>query len=403
MKTLFKLYKSSFSNLQRNIWILSIAMFINRSGSMVLLFASLFLTNNLHFSIAQAGIVLSFYGIGSVLGSYAGGWLTDRKNYFDIMFWSLIISGLVLLFMLVARSQFTISTIIFTYAFVSDMFRPANSTAIAAFSSSENRTRSVSLVRLAVNLGFTVGPAVGGFVAMHLGYKLLFVIDAFTSFGAAIMLYRYLPKQILTKKEESKLILKDSSTSAYRDYTYLLFILLVALYGISFFQIFASVPQYFSKECNYNEATIGLLLALNGALVVIIEMPFVTALSKYTKVFPFIIAGSICIPIAFFILNVSASSILIALLFIVVITMSEILAMPFMMNYSLSRSHSARQGQYSALYSISYGIANIVAPSLGLGIAAAFGFSSMFYFFMALGCTTTLGFFYLNKKNKSAN
>ena len=67
------MYLNAFRNLQRNAWILSIAMFINRSGSMVLLFTSLYLTNELHFSISDAGIIMSFYGIGSVLGSYLGG------------------------------------------------------------------------------------------------------------------------------------------------------------------------------------------------------------------------------------------------------------------------------------------------------------------------------------------
>ena len=88
MYRLLSLYKGSFANIQRNVWILSIAMFINRSGSMVLLFTSLYLTKELHFTIANAGLILSFYGIGSVLGSYVGGWLTDRRNFFDIMQYS---------------------------------------------------------------------------------------------------------------------------------------------------------------------------------------------------------------------------------------------------------------------------------------------------------------------------
>ena len=125
MKFIFSLYREAFSNLQRNIWILSIAMFINRSGSMVLLFTSLYLTKELNFSMAEAGVMMSFYGIGSVIGSYAGGWLTDRKNYFDIMLFSLISSGLILLLMLLATSASAIAAIIFFYAFCADMFRPA--------------------------------------------------------------------------------------------------------------------------------------------------------------------------------------------------------------------------------------------------------------------------------------
>ena len=356
------LYRNAFSNLQRNAWVLSIALFINRSGSMVLLFTSLYLTNELHFSISQAGFVMSFYGIGSVLGSYTGGWLTDRRNYFDIMIFSLISSGLILLLMLVTTSIFCLCAVIFFYALAADMFRPANAASIAAYSTPENRTRSVSLVRLAINLGFTVGPAIGGFVAHYLGYLWLFVIDTFTSFAAAGMLYSYLPKKNPEHHPHKDAVLADRSTSAYQDFRYLFFILLVALYATCFFQIFASVPQYFSRVSHYSEDVIGLLLALNGALVVIIEMPLIAVLEKTKKGFRFIITGVLCLPVSFAILKLGGGLILWAIVYTVVITLSEIFAMPFMMNYSLTRPRKERQGQYSALYSIAYGLATISAP-----------------------------------------
>src|SRR4029079_16648351 len=129
---------------------------------------------------------------------------------------------------------------------------------------------------------------------------------------------------------------QDSRTSAYRDGKYLFFILLVALYGICFFQLFASIPQYFSKVCNYHEDTIGLLLALNGFLVVVIEMPLIARLEKKKRNFQYIIAGSFCIPVAFFVLQMGSGLILWAIVYTLIITLSEIFAMPFMMNHALS-------------------------------------------------------------------
>jgi predicted MFS family arabinose efflux permease len=374
-------------------------MFINRSGSMVLLFTSLYLTRELHFTIGQAGIVMSFYGIGSVLGSYSGGWLTDRKSHFDIMIFSLIASGLILFLMLIVTSIPAIATVIFFYGFAADMFRPANASSIAAYSNPENRTRSVSLNRLAINLGFSVGPAAGGFIALHLGYKWLFAIDALTSFLAAWLLFAYLPRHVQTTPHHENKVLNDSSTSAYRDYKYLFFILLVALWGTCFFQLFASVPQYFNKVCHYNEDIIGLLLALNGLLVVVIEMPLVAVLEKKKKIFPNIIRGTLCLPVAFAILMMGKEILLFAILYTIIITLAEIFAMPFMMNYVLSRPLKERQGQYSALYSISFGIANIAAPSLGLGIADRFGFDSMFIFLISLSLLVAVGFGWLKKKH----
>jgi predicted MFS family arabinose efflux permease len=403
MFRLLHLYRDSFANIQRNVWILSVSMLINRSGSMVLLFTSLYLTKELNFTIAQAGLTMSFYGIGSVLGSYTGGWLTDRKNHFDIMVGSLLFSGMVIPCLLFTTTPFGVAAVLFVYSFIADAFRPANSKAIAEYSTPANRTRSVSLVRLAINLGFSVGPAIGGFIAMYLGYRWLFVIDALTSVLAAGMLYFYLPRHPNPQHSHATSPLADKSTSAYRDITYLSFILLVALYGICFFQLFASVPQYFSTVCKYNEDTIGLLLALNGFLVVIIEMPFISWLEKKQKIFPFIIAGVLCIPVCFIILELGGGVMIWALIYTLIITLSEILAMPFMMNYTLSRPPKERQGQYSALYSISYGIANIAAPLFGLGIADRFGFNNMFYSIIALGSLTALGFVYLQKKDREAS
>jgi predicted MFS family arabinose efflux permease len=397
---LLSLYKSSFSNLEKNIWILSFASFINRSGSMVLLFTSLYLTKELHFSISQAGFIMSMYGIGSIIGSYLGGWLTDRINFFYLLVFSQVVSGLILLLMIVGKTALEISAIVFFYALVADVFRPANSTAIATFSNPANRTRSFSLVRLAVNLGFSVGPAVGGFVALHLGYHLLFVIDAVTSICAGIMLFFVLPKTNSLHQERNKDETKVKSMSAYRDTEYLKFIFFVAIYGIIFFQIFASVPQFFSRELGYGEDLIGLLMAFNGLLVVLVEMPIVGILEKKNQNFKFIIWGVWCLPLCFLFLLFGKGMLIWAVVYTIVITLSEIFAMPFMMNYALSKPPKERQGQYSALYSIAYGIANIAAPSVGLGIADNYGFNAMFYVLIVISILCYFGFRSLKKTEK---
>jgi predicted MFS family arabinose efflux permease len=242
-----------------------------------------------------------------------------------------------------------------------------------------------------------VGPAAGGFIAHYLGYKWLFVVDGFTSIAAAIMLIIYLPRKKAEHNPDKAAILADSSTSAYRDKRYLFFILMVALYATCFFQIFASVPQYFSRISHYSEDVIGLLLALNGLLVVVVEMPVIASLEKRKKIFLFIIAGTLCLPVSFAVLKFGNAMMLWAVVYTVVITVSEILAMPFMMNYSLTRPRKERQGQYSALYSIAFGIATISAPLLGLGIADRFGFDALFIFLIVLSILVALGFTALSR------
>jgi predicted MFS family arabinose efflux permease len=148
----------------------------------------------------------------------------------------------------------------------------------------------------------------------------------------------------------------------------------------------------------YTEDVIGYLLALNGLLVVIIEMPLIFYIEKTKKMFSYIVAGTLCIPVAFYILKTGEGALAWAITYTLVITISEILAMPFMMNYVLSNSPSDRQGQYSALYSIAFGISIIAAPLVGLGIAEKSGFDNMFNFFIVTGIITAIGFMLLGRR-----
>ncbi len=399
MKRFYQLYFEGFMGLQRNIWVLAISMFVNRSGAMVLLFISLYITNDLHFGIEDAGMALSVYGIGSVLGSFAGGWLTDRFHFFYVMIGSLVVSGLLILLLLLTHNLLLIYSIVFCYAFTADIFRPANSAAIGIFSDVENRTRSVSLVRLAINLGFSVGPAIGGFIAFHAGYSWLFIVDTITSLGAAALLYFYLPHDVAAHPKTRKMATSSvAPLSAYKDKTYLLFIILVAAYGVCFFQIFTSIPQYLSKVGKHNEDVIGLLMALNGFIVVLIEMPLITQLQKQNRPFFYIILGAVCVPVSLVFLLLGGQYIVLAISYILIISFSEILAMPFMMNFSISRAGSSSLGQYTALYAMAWGVSNILAPVAGLQVAALIGFDAMFLFIIILSVAVAAGFFFLNKK-----
>lgn len=397
MKKLLEIYKSSFSGLDRYIWLLSFVMLVNRAGSMVLLFLSLYLTKELHFSLSQAGVVLGFYGAGSIVGSYVGGWLTDRFDYYKIMVYSLVISGLILLGLIFVKTYYGIICIVFLYSLFADTFRPANSVAIGKFSDDSNKTRSFSLMRMAINLGFTIGPAVGGFVALYVGYGYLFLIDSLTSIGAAVLILVYLPKRKSESDEQKKLTTPLDGLSAYKDKLYMTFIALVGFFAICFFQLFTSIPLFFSKGLHLSEDTIGLLLAYNGALIVVIEMPMVHYLEKGGKVIAHIAVGSFLMVLSFLFILPNTGNLIWPLIFMTMITLSEVFAMPFMSNFAISRASPGRQGQYMALYAIAYGGAHIIAPMLGLRLADALGFILMFVIIASLSLLVGFGFLMLKK------
>ena len=177
-------YRQAISGLPREVWYLALVMFINRSGSMVLAFLTLYVNKELGYSEQLAGLVIAIFGVGSILGSLLGGWLTDRVGAIRLQAIAFVLNaiGFVALYQLTDYVAFAVT--LFLMSAAGEAFRPANAAAIAEFSPPELHRRAFALNRLAINLGFTIGPAVGGLLATY-SYAWLFWIDAATCLMAA--------------------------------------------------------------------------------------------------------------------------------------------------------------------------------------------------------------------------
>ncbi len=397
-------YKSSFAGINQEVWWLSLVMLINRSGAMVIPFMSLYLTTTLGFTFTQAGFVMGAYGLGSILGAFLGGELTDRFGSYKVQLISLAGGGITVFTLLFLENFESIVSAVFLFALISDTLRPANSVAVSQFSNEDNRVRSFSLMRLAINLGFSIGPALGGLISGMAGFKWIFLADSLTCFGALFILKKFIPPRPNdTPKVEVQSTNSGQLVSAYKDYYYLFFIGLVMLYGTLFFQFFSSIPVFWKINHFFSEMKIGFLLGLNGLLIALLEMPFVRWIQKRHPHYN-------TIPMAFGLLGVSYICLLFnesvfttAIFFIVLLSFSEMLAMPFMLNFSITRASEVKKGQYMALYSIAYGLAHIAAPIIGMRYAERYGFDPLF---ILLGCISVAGtlsvwiFFRQNKKGQ---
>src|SRR5471030_2986973 len=89
-----QLYQQAFKGLSRNSWFLSIVMLINRSGTMVVAFMTVYCIKQLHFSVEQAGIVMTVFGAGSICGGFFGGKITDKVGFYDLQVVALISGGI---------------------------------------------------------------------------------------------------------------------------------------------------------------------------------------------------------------------------------------------------------------------------------------------------------------------
>src|SRR5450631_581069 len=186
------LYRNAYRGLSRSTWLLSVVMLVNRSGTMVIPFMTIYLTSPaMGYSIGQAGLVMGVFGLGAICGGFLGGRLTDRFGFHRVQLITLTGGGILFILLGQMKSFPLICGCTFLLSLVNEAFRPANSTAIAHYSKEKNRTRSYSLNRLAINLGWAFGGAVGGILA-SINYHLLFWVDGITNILAMILLRYFL-------------------------------------------------------------------------------------------------------------------------------------------------------------------------------------------------------------------
>ena len=392
-----KTYRNAYSGLSKQTWLLSLIMLINRSGTMVVPFMTLYLTSDeMGYSIGAAGIVFGLFGAGAFCGAWLGGRLTDKIGFYPVQLVALLAGGI--LFMLLGQMKTYPLICIFTFllSFVNEAFRPANSTAIAFYSKEENRTRSYALNRLAINLGWAIGSGLGGFLA-DINYELLFWVDGFTNLAAAILLWMLL-KPVKHKTPAKEKIDDPLIQSAYKDKTYLSFALITMLFACCFFQLFNNLPVYFNKELNFSKPFIGILMAANGVIIVLVEMVLIYKLEGKRKNMIYITLGVFMVGLSFLLLNIPGASVAVAVSMIVLVTFGEILSMPFMNSYWIARTQPSNRGQYAALYTMSWSAAQTLGPMGGAQLAQYSGFNVLWWTVGALSILASFAFWKLHLK-----
>ncbi|MDF2433351.1 MAG: hypothetical protein JWP44_2982 [Mucilaginibacter sp.] len=399
LTSFIQLYKQAYSGLSRNSWYLCIVMLINRSGTMVVPFMSIYCIQQLHFTIVQAGTIMAVFGVGSICGAFVGGKLTDKTGFYDLQVGALLSGGVLFLILGYQHTFLTLSIGTYVLSFCNESFRPANSTAIAHYSTDENKTRSYSLNRLAVNLGWAVGAGTGGLLA-SINYHLLFWVDGITNILAALLLLKLMPRAgiVNTIKKLDKTIAR---ASAYNDKNYLFFIFLSTLFGMCFFQFFIMEPVFYKIQWHFNERFIGFLMALNGVMIGMVEMVLIHNLEGKRNGLVYISGGVLLGAVGFVLLNFFPGTTIAALIIVILMTFSEMLAMPFMNSFWINRTTEYNRGEYAALYTMSWSAAQVFAPFIGGEVIAYGGFNLLWWLLGGLSVLAALGYLFLYKLTAS--
>ncbi|WP_281225350.1 MDR family MFS transporter [Flavobacterium aquiphilum] len=389
LKTALGRYINNFKGFTREVWILALITFINRAGTMVLPFLSKYLKEDLQFSYGEVGWIMVTFGLGSMLGSWLGGKLTDKIGFYKIMIFSLFTSGVLFFVLQYITSFWGLCFGMFTIMAISDMFRPAMFVSLSVYAKPENRVRALSLVRLAVNLGFTAGPALGGLIILGMGYQGLFWVDGSTSIIAILIFAFYVKEKKRVQVSADDSITKPLPNSIYKDKPFWILLFISFVTFMVFLQIFSTLPLYHNEKFGLSEFQTGLLLSINGLLVFLLEMPIVSRLErkKFNKV-KSIGYGSLCIAAGYYILLID-SWVGILVISIVLLTFGEIFSFPFANAVALNRAPKGQEGQYMGFYTMSFSLAHIVSSKTGLEIIAHYNYPVNWFI---MGCLAMVAF-----------
>lgn len=385
IKAAISQYFNNFKGFRREIWILTLVTFINRAGTMVLPFLSKYLKENLHFSYAEVGWIMVCFGMGSMLGSWLGGKLSDKIGFYKIMVFSLFTSGLLFFGLQYITSFWGLCVGIFILMSIADMFRPAMFVSIGTYAKPENRVRALSLVRLAINLGFSAGPALGGLIIITMGYGGLFWVDGSTCI-LAILVFVLLVKE---KKKPAELNTPIDFTkpvqSVFKDRIYWLFLFVSFSTALLFFQLFTTLPLYHHEFYQLSEFQTGLLMTFNGLLIFVLEMPIVSvAERRQLNKLKIIFWGSCLMALSFFVLLFN-SWIGVLVIGLVCMSLAEIFLFPFSNGFAMSRAPKGHEGRYMAIFTMSYSLAHIASSKVGLEIISHYGYQTNWGFMGILG------------------
>jgi predicted MFS family arabinose efflux permease len=418
LKRILTALHASFSGIPRAVWLLSGVSLINRTGTMVVCFLTIYLTQELGFDLRSAGYVLVFYGVGTICGLYSGGWLTDKIGYRVVQMWSLILAGIAFICTMYVREFWAMCAMTFLFAFFGDAFRPANQVAIRMNSDDATRTRAFSLMRIAVNLAITVA-LIGGGLLVKLGWEWLFWVDGLTCFAAALLLHIFIKEKKGTPQYKTEKIAKNDSkarestlkstetiveTSAYKDKDYLLFVFLTLIGATVFMQIIWTVPVFFKETYHWSEAQIGIASSFNALIVMTVEMPLIFRIENKRTAMWFVRLGIGLYGLSYLAFFLPTHlAVLAVVLYMIPASFGEIFVMPFSTSWATKRAGTARQGEYMGLYGMAYSVSNVIAPFIGTQVIAAFGYSALWLLMCAMSAVAFGGFWYLEQKNREKN
>ncbi|HVO73433.1 MAG TPA: MFS transporter [Ignavibacteriaceae bacterium] len=384
-------------DLPREMWIIAGGTLLNRTGTMVLPFLALYLTTKIDLSPDRAGLIITFYGIGSLITAPFIGKLADKFGAFLIMKLSLFLAGIVLLFYPLFHGYFQIMAVTILWAIINEAYRPANMSLISHVVNAEQRRTAFALNRLVVNLGMSIGPVVAGFLVL-IDYSIIFYVDAATSILASgfLFFFRIHLKNNSGKISAEKAFSEINGKSAFRDLGFLYFLAAMLPASMVIFQHMGAMPIYIVRGLKFSPSVFGLLAMINTILIILVEVPLNIAMSKWSERSSLAL-GAFLIAAGFGALAYASTIPAIAAT-IVIWTFGEMIFFPSTASYIAEVSPPEKRGEYMGLFQMLFSASLAFGPWLGTVVYEHFGSEILWISAFLFGCVSVVMIFFLRTK-----
>ena len=362
LRRIWAAYLAPYQGLPTLAWQISLGVFVNRIGSSVIYFLALYLNQYLGNNAIESGWVLSMWGLGSVIGSFLGGWLCDHVGPRRVLIWGHIVSGCLYLSLLLTKDYLAITCLAFAIGIADYSLRPTIAVAMIGATDSETRARSNALRRIALNSGIGIGAALGGLL-FSIDATYLFWLDGLTSLAGALFFWRILPPSN-DRTDINKSLGPISQLRPWHDRIFVMILLADTIVSFVTSQQRNAYPLYLTSHYHLDAGYFGLLLSVNSFIVVFFELPLVHHLRKYHFAW-LCVVGTFCYGLGFGLLPMGSSTFWVWFCWMT-FTLGEMLTSPASMAMVQDRaSRSASPGSYMGLFTASYSVMGFIGPGIG--------------------------------------
>jgi MFS family permease len=396
---MFTRLKKIYHDFPSKFWIVVLVSFIDSIGSHLLFpFFSLYVTQKFNIGMAQAGLILGTWSAFGLIGGMVGGALTDRFGRRQLILFGLVFSALSSLSLGLVNNLAILYPLAIIIGFLSNIDGPAYDAMLADLLPEKQRSEGYGILRVADNLAWAIGPAVGGIVAAR-SFFMLFVIDSVLSCLIAVIFYKLITetKPVASAEKSHETVWQTAAgyRQVLRDLAFMAFLVASLLMLMVYTQMYNTLPVYLRNVHGFSSEAYGFMLTSTAVLVVLAQF-WVTRITRNRPPFVMMALGTALYAIGFGMFGfISAYSLFI--LAALVITIGEMIIVPISQALAANLAPPDMRGRYMAVYGLSAAIPTTIGPGLAGLILDNFNPNLLWYVGGALCIVSALGFYALHR------